>query len=361
MAAGPAVAEEACPADLPVVLAQQPARLASCRAEDRRSRVFAAQALAKIGRRAEAADRYRALAEEWPALAEVFALRAAEQSPEPSVPAPTGRRWLDSARTRLSVEASVGMDGPLLEAAAKAATDLGLDGAGLHLMLLRAAVRLRDEAAVLRELRVLRLRYAGGAEEREALAVCGDRLPVTSLEDDELARRWNGWTARAGAGEVAAECRPLATRRSRLAGAALLACGRALATVRSEAAAGLLERAAASKDVEADALLALARVRARGTDDGVVVRACARLAKVRRSASQKADCDYLAAFQTLQHGRRGEGRRRLEAVVHDHRRTPRASDAAWLLAFDDWTYDKAAAFERFDAMVRSTKDADDKA
>ena len=343
-------------------------------------RVWAARALASLGRHAEAAQLFASLRQALPALAvelsEAAAKACSAAGPRdarclrylPSVS--PERRWrkaeLEATRAQLALSAG---DTALALRSARLATESGAKADAMDLVVLEAAAARHLESEAAKALHDLRVRFPGSfaAGEAERFVATSGAVPdvVARYPPADLARRWARWTARGGAAAVAAEC-PALARRARGAGIdvaqARLACAGALGTMHDPAARRMLLFASTDARMKPAALLALAHLLARGDDPKPVERQCRRLRKLgRRAFEASAECDFLAAAMVVHHGSNEAGRAALEAVERLHSGSARARDAAWLLALDDLRARPADARAEIEALVRSAADAAEKA
>jgi soluble lytic murein transglycosylase-like protein len=253
-------------------------------------------------------------------------------------------------------------------AAAKEATGLGHPASdGLWLETARAAILARDAATFRLAIHKLQVDFPGSAATAAAehLEVpppgknpAASFVPAKLTAADE-ATRWSHWIARGGAAAVAAECQGVLsqlTESDTLKGPARLACGNALATAHDPAAAGILRGAAANPANRPAALLALAHLASRGSDPKPVSDICAELATA-KARNEQGECEFLAAFLTLQSGDHAAAKAALNAILASFPGHARAADAAWFVAFDALhSPDAEAAFQRLILIAKEPED-----
>lgn len=363
-----------CPSDGHArLLVEDPKALFACAEAERfADRIWAIHAHRQTGNPEVAAQLIAALGDSVPpALRDILAVMRAEsllttgaasaaRNALPPRPAPD---WLKAESLTLAAQAAFA-DGDFQAAdrfAADAITLKANDEAGLVAVRFRSALALDQKPGAARWLHVLRVQHPESPHAQSAEDEGRQRLDAKafSLTTSDYAARWRRWRWRGGAKGVGAECLDAApTLSGASAAAARFECGEALRTLRRPESESMLRAAVVNPVLRGKALLSIARVRGRNDLPEPVNEVCAELRSVSNGTNEQAECDYLAAFLLLEAGQRDQARSALEAVAKTHSRHTRAGDALWMLALDDLRHDPPAALERFDALVRTAKNAE---
>lgn len=364
-----------CPTEGRALLLQEDAgQLLGCAASPVWSdAVWGAHALEVAGRFTEAARLYRRLGDD-PTLAplsttfrlhEARALLAARR-PAQGVErlkglAPT-RRWetAELAAARADLFLAAGRFDDAIKAAREAIKLRHVAPDAAWLTLARASLALGQVGAYREAIRRLQIDHPDSPATAvgEKLAPSPAALPALSAA--EWASRWAHWTAHGGASAVAAECpvraKALQGSREKLAGARLQ-CGRAMATAHLGTSVEMLRSAAVGQS-KPTALLVLAQIAARKKDPAPVAKLCVEMAPT-KAKNELAECQFLAAFVTLQSGDHPAAQAAMQKVMEAFPAHARAADAAWFVAFDSLHTAQAPA--QFDRLVAAAKDSGERA
>lgn len=372
------------------LLRTEPEVLAPCATDsDPLARVFAAHAHARKGEGDAAARLYEEAAgvEAFSAIRPMLLVSAARARADAGHPEsglelleqatnlPGLSRWMQAELAIIRGElAALANRHDLAREQAREATRLGHSSADvLKLREAKAAVALEDSEGARATIESLRLEHPGSAlaaEIEELASRIGLPAAVDAFTPGQLSQRWSRWIRQGGASLVANECLPVAEAlgsKQRPGPKADVAkaryeCGRALSVLRRPESIPLFERAAAGdRQTAPDALLALARALSRGSDHQAVAAACQRLARIAPNSGASAECRYLSAYLTLQHGDRNAGLKLLRSVAERHSNHPRGRDAAWMEAMEAYRENRTAARQLFGNIAASAKTAELKA